>query len=94
MVALSRELPSWRPSAAADALHVVVFLPDGADEAALIARAARIGVGIEGLSLHSYTGAEPPGLVLGCGSMVGEAIDRGVRLLADADRHRQAAPTD
>ncbi len=88
LLALSRELPSWRPSPVADALHIVVFLPDDVDEAGLIARAARVGVGIEGLSLHSYTGSAPPGLVLGCGSMVQDAIDRGVRLLADVHRHR------
>jgi GntR family transcriptional regulator/MocR family aminotransferase len=82
--ALSRELPAWRPSDQSDGLHLVVFLPPEVDEPALIAAAARHGVGVEGLSLHSYTGSCPPGLVLGHGSMLEAAIDRGTRLLAQA----------
>jgi GntR family transcriptional regulator/MocR family aminotransferase len=82
--ALGREIPDWRPSAAADGLHLVVFLSEDVDEPALIAAAARRGLGIEGLSLHSYTGSCPPGLVLGHGSMVPDAIDRGIELLGAA----------
>ena len=37
---------------------------------------------IEGLSLHSYTGSCPPGLVLGAGSLAEAAIERGMRALA------------
>jgi GntR family transcriptional regulator / MocR family aminotransferase len=54
------------------------------DEPALLAAAARHGLGIEGLSLHSYTGDCPPGLVLGHAHMAEPAIARGMRLLADA----------
>jgi GntR family transcriptional regulator / MocR family aminotransferase len=80
--ALANELPLWRPSSAADGLHLVVALPAAVDEPALITAAARRGIGIEGLSLHSYTGTTPPGLVLGHASMVDAAIDRGIALLA------------
>jgi GntR family transcriptional regulator / MocR family aminotransferase len=80
--AIARELPAWRPSASSSGLYVLVELPGDVDEPGLLAAAARHGVGIEGLSLHSYTGECPPGLVLGHGYLAEPAIERGVRLLA------------
>jgi hypothetical protein len=62
----------------------MVLLPDELDEPALLAAAARRGVGIEGLSPHSYTGRCPPGLVLGHAHLAEPAIERGVQLLTDA----------
>ncbi len=82
--ALARHLPDWRPGPAAGGLHAVVRLPDDTDEPALLAGAARRGVGVEGLSLHSYTGDCPPGLVLGHAHLSEPAIERGVQLLAEA----------
>jgi GntR family transcriptional regulator / MocR family aminotransferase len=84
LAALSRELPDWRPASAGGGLHVSVALPEDLDEPAFLAAAARHGVGVEGLSLHSYTGEAPPGVVLGHGSMAEPAIRRGVELLARA----------
>jgi GntR family transcriptional regulator / MocR family aminotransferase len=84
LAAVALELPDWRPSATGGGLHLSVLLPDHVDEAALLAAAARHGVGIEGLSLHSYTGDCPPGLVLGHGYMAEPAIERGVQLLTNA----------
>ncbi len=84
--ALAREFPDWRPSAAAAGLYVLVELPDHVDEPALLTAAARRNVGIEGLSLHSYTGDCPPGLVLGHACMAEQAIVRGVQLLAETVR--------
>lgn len=80
---IARALPDWRPSSAAGGLHTMVVLPAQIDEPALLAAAARRGVGIEGLSLHSYTGECPPGLVLGHASMPEPALTRGVELLAE-----------
>ena len=82
--ALARELPDWRAARTGGGLHVTVFLPGGVDECALIAAAARRRVGVEGLSLHSYTGDSPPGLVMGHGHLAEPAIERGIQLLADA----------
>jgi GntR family transcriptional regulator/MocR family aminotransferase len=82
LTALARELPDWRPSSIGGGLHLAVVLPDQLDEPALLAAAARKGIGIEGLSLHSYTGDCPPGLVLGHGYMAEPAIERGIELLA------------
>jgi hypothetical protein len=41
-------------------------------------------VGIEGLSLHSYTWECQPGLVVGYGYLAEPSIERRVRLLAEA----------
>jgi GntR family transcriptional regulator / MocR family aminotransferase len=82
--ALARRLPGWRPMGARDGLYLTAALPDQVDEPALLATAARYGVGVEGLSLHSYTGDCPPGLVLGYGYMAEPGIERGIELLRDA----------
>jgi GntR family transcriptional regulator/MocR family aminotransferase len=84
IAALGHELPDWRPSSGGGGLYTTVSLPDHLDEPALIAAAARTRVGIEGLSLHSYTGDARPGLVLGHAYMAEAAIKRGVQLLASA----------
>ncbi|MGP0033107.1 MAG: PLP-dependent aminotransferase family protein [Solirubrobacteraceae bacterium] len=84
LAALASELPDWRPSSIGGGLYVTVAVPEQLDEPALLAAAARHGVGVEGLSLHSYAGNSPPGLVLGHGSMAEPAIKRGVELLAAA----------
>jgi GntR family transcriptional regulator / MocR family aminotransferase len=83
LAALARELPDWVPQGTGGGLHTLVELPGDIDEPALLATAARHGVGIEGLSLHSYAGTYPPGLVLGHAHMAEPAIERGVRLLHD-----------
>ena len=81
---LARELPDWLPSPSGGGLHLTVALPHSVDEPALLTAAARRGVGLEGLSLHSYTGDCPPGLVMGHAYMAEPAIERGVQLLAEA----------
>ena len=88
LAALARELPGWLPTGRADGLYVLVELPRDMDEPALLAAAARHGVGIEGLSLHSYTGDCRPGLVLGHGYLAEPAIERAVRLLAELRQGR------
>jgi GntR family transcriptional regulator/MocR family aminotransferase len=82
--ALARKLPQWRPSADRDGLHLIVLLPPDVDEPTLLTAAARHRVGIEGLSLHSYTGDCPPGLVLGHAHMPEPSIARGVELVRTA----------
>jgi GntR family transcriptional regulator/MocR family aminotransferase len=83
LAALARELPAWRPTPSGGGLHLSVSLPDDTDEPRVLAAAARRGVGIEGLSLHSYAGDCPPGIVLGHGYMAEPAIKRGIQLLAE-----------
>lgn len=86
--ALAAHLPRWRPSATGGGLHLMVVLPDDLDEPSVVTAAARQAVGTEGLSLHSYTGECPPGLVLGHAYMPEPAIERGVQLLAQAGAAR------
>jgi GntR family transcriptional regulator/MocR family aminotransferase len=84
--ALADRLPQARAGDGAAGLYELVELPVGTDEAALIAAAAERGVGLEGLALHRFDPAGPPGLVLGFGCLSEPEIDRGVRLLAEALR--------
>ncbi len=84
LAALAHKQPHWRPQGTGGGLHTVVKLPAAVDEPALIAAAARHNVGIEGLSLHSYTGDTPPGLVIGHAHLAEAAIEHGVRLLSEA----------
>lgn len=82
--ALARRVPEARATNAAAGLYELVELPQGADEAALVAAAARRGVGLEGLALHRFNPAGPPGLVLGFGCLSEPEIEHGIRLLAEA----------
>ena len=91
LAALARKLPDWRPAATAGGLHVMVALPGRIDEPGLVTTAARHGVGIEGLSLHSYTGNCAPGLVLGHAFLAEPAIRRGVELLRSAINNAPAS---
>lgn len=81
--ALAGHLPQARVSEAAAGLYELVELPEGTDEAALVAAAAARGVGVEGLALHRFNPGGTPGLVLGFGCLSEPAIDRGVRLLGE-----------
>jgi GntR family transcriptional regulator/MocR family aminotransferase len=82
--ALTQRLPQVRVSPGAAGLYELAELPPGTDEATLIAAAAARGVGVEGLALHRFNPSGPPGLVLGFGCLSEPAIDRGIRLLAEA----------
>ncbi len=81
--ALGRRLPQARASVGAAGLYELAELPAEVDEAALVAAAAECGVGLDGLSLHRFNPAGPPGLVLGFASLSEPAIERGIRLLAE-----------
>ena len=82
--ALSRRLPQAGVSEGSAGLYELVELPEGTDEAALVAAAAELGVGLEGLALHRFNAAGPAGLVLGFACLAEPAIDNGIRLLAEA----------
>jgi GntR family transcriptional regulator / MocR family aminotransferase len=87
--ALIDALAEWLPEAAvggaAAGLHVIAWLPDGADEIAISDAAASRGVAIH--TLHhdcAVTAPLSPGLVLGYGLTAESAIPRAVRELAAA----------
>jgi GntR family transcriptional regulator/MocR family aminotransferase len=82
--ALERWFPESRVSGAHAGLFELVRLPQAIDESRLLRAAHARGVGIEGLSLHSFTADAPPGVLLGYGNLSEPAIEQGVRLLGNA----------
>jgi GntR family transcriptional regulator/MocR family aminotransferase len=82
--ALRRHVPEADVGEGAAGLFELAELPEGVDEAALLSAAAARGVGLEGLALHRFKPAGPPGLVLGFAGLPEPAIEQSVRLLAEA----------
>jgi GntR family transcriptional regulator/MocR family aminotransferase len=82
LAALARHLPALRPAGASAGLHVLAWLPDGADEAAIVRDAAIAGIGIAGLATRRVEPG-PAGLIFGYGAIVEGAIEAGVRRLAE-----------
>lgn len=81
--ALRQYLPELRPVGASAGLHVLAWLPDGIDEAALVEAAAEAGVGVEGLTPYRSAGrAGPGGLLFGYGTVAEAGIEEGIRLIA------------
>ncbi len=76
--------------------HALLRLPDGTSERAVVATAATMGVGVNGLDRYRFVAADtdaepeprPPALVLGFGNVGEQQIRRGIRTLAEAvQRH-------
>jgi GntR family transcriptional regulator/MocR family aminotransferase len=82
--ALARHLPAARPTGASAGLHVLAWLPDGADEAAIVDRAAALDVAVDGLSPMRVAGDGPPALILGYARLTEREIEEGVERLASA----------
>jgi GntR family transcriptional regulator/MocR family aminotransferase len=82
--ALAERLPGLRPAGVAAGLHLVAWLPPDLDEAAVIAAAARHGVGINGVTAYRLDRPGPGGLIFGYSSIGERAVRRGVDLLAEA----------
>jgi GntR family transcriptional regulator/MocR family aminotransferase len=83
--ALSSSLPDARVGGASAGLHLIAWLPQDADEAAIGEAAARRGVAVH--TLHkdcAITAPRPPALLLGYGLISAQAIPRAVRELAKA----------
>jgi GntR family transcriptional regulator/MocR family aminotransferase len=84
--ALRTHLPELEPAGIAAGQHVVAWLPPGLDEAAVVAAAARHGLGIHGVGPYRIAGAGPGGLIFGYAILGETAIAEGVMLLARAIR--------
>jgi GntR family transcriptional regulator/MocR family aminotransferase len=83
--ALARWLPEATVGGAAAGLHLIAWLPQGADESAISDAAAERGVAV--LSLHddcAMTDPFRPALLLGYGMVAESAIPRAVQELAKA----------
>lgn len=84
---VTRLLPGAEPSGIAAGLNVVLTLPAGIDENALVTRAQARGVQVYPRApFHVRAENAVPGLVLGYGSVPPERAALGVRLLAEAFR--------
>ena len=83
----SQHLPEARLGGASAGLHLIAWLPDGADEQAIADRAAARGVAIHTLHRDCFVVAPVnPALLLGYGLIAEPAIPRAVAELADAAR--------
>ena len=86
--ALARWFPEISVAGAAAGLHLIAWLPEGTDEAAISDAAASRGVAIH--TLHQFcavTAPRPPALIFGYG-LIGEiAIPHAVQELASAAGH-------
>jgi GntR family transcriptional regulator/MocR family aminotransferase len=89
--ALAARLPGLRVEGVAAGLHVLLRLPDGLDDEAVAAEAARDGVYVEPLSRFALARPGPPGLVLGYGRVHESALEPAVDALAAAIRRAGAA---
>jgi GntR family transcriptional regulator/MocR family aminotransferase len=78
--ALERELPDAAVQGAAAGLHVVVRLPPGAGEGAVVAAARARGIRVFGL------GGAQPAILLGYGALAGDAVAPAVAAVAAAVR--------
>jgi GntR family transcriptional regulator/MocR family aminotransferase len=81
--ALRLHLPEFEPVGASAGLHVLAWLPDDIDEAALVARAADVGIGVDGV--NPYRGSNRTGrggLLFGYGALAEAGIEEGIRLIA------------
>jgi len=86
--AVAEHLPDAQLGEGNAGLYETLTLPDGVNESAVIAAAAERGIGVEGLSLHTFTAKSPPTLVLGFASLSEPGIARGIRLLAKTMKGR------
>ncbi len=84
LAALKRYLPELEPCGSAAGLHLLTWLPPGTDEAAFAARAAERGVGVYSLAPYRLEGPVDAGLIFGYSGVSEEAIETGIRRLANA----------
>jgi GntR family transcriptional regulator/MocR family aminotransferase len=94
VTALGRWLPGVQLVGVPAGLYALALLPDGIDEELALRAAAGSGVGVEGLGSHRTAAASaasaPAGLVLGYANLSEQAIEQGVRRLAEAVAQAQA----
>jgi GntR family transcriptional regulator / MocR family aminotransferase len=94
VAALARWLPDATLSGIAAGLHVLVTLPPGPDETALVEQAAERGIRI--YPLGDYRAAKvhdaAPAMLLGYGNLTPPAIEEGVRILAEVVVSAARAP--
>jgi GntR family transcriptional regulator/MocR family aminotransferase len=84
LTALARHLPELEPAGIAAGLHLVAWLPQDLEEAAVIAAAAREGVAVAGVTPYRLSPAPRGGLIFGYSNLNERAITNGITRLAQA----------
>jgi GntR family transcriptional regulator / MocR family aminotransferase len=84
LAALRARLPDLVPVGVAAGQHVVAWLPPDLDEAAVLAAAARRGLGLHGVAQYRLRAGGPGGLIFGYATLTERAIAEGVAILAGA----------
>ena len=85
VAALEARLPDCRVAGVAAGLHLLLRLPPGTDEAALVEELARRRIKVRGLAGYRLTPRpDEPALVIGYGRLPSASIDAAVEALADA----------
>ncbi len=87
LAALREHVPELAPAGIAAGLHLVAYLPDGTDEAAVVEAAARHGVAVHGLAPYRIAHPGRPGLIFGYATLGDRALADGVKTLAAAMSH-------
>jgi GntR family transcriptional regulator/MocR family aminotransferase len=82
--ALAKHLPTVTPVGASAGLHVLALLPEGVDEAAVLARADELDIAVDGLSQYRLAADVPAGLILGYAQPTEGQIEARVERLAEA----------
>jgi GntR family transcriptional regulator/MocR family aminotransferase len=84
MAALARHAPDLELRGLAAGFHVLVLLPNGVTEDAVVTAARERSVGVYGLRYHTFGEVRrPPALVMGFGNVTEGAIERGIATLAE-----------
>jgi len=89
--AIATALPGARVRGIAAGLHVLLDLPDGIDEAAVVEAAAAAGVRVQGLRDFTRAHAGPPALVLGYGLPTVRELREAVAIIGGACAAARAA---
>ena len=84
LTALARHLPELEPAGIAAGLHLVAWLPDGLDEAAVIEAAATEGVAVAGVAPYRLAPSTRGGLIFGYSNLSERKIADGVARLGRA----------
>jgi GntR family transcriptional regulator/MocR family aminotransferase len=83
VAALAEQLPQIRIGGAAAGLHLVAWLPEGADEPAIAGAARRRGVAVHAIHRHCTCGPHvPPALILGYAQLNEIALRRAAQELS------------
>jgi GntR family transcriptional regulator / MocR family aminotransferase len=82
--AIADALPGVRARGIAAGLHLLLELPAGVDEAAVVAGAAGAGIRVQGLRDFTRAHPQPPALVLGYGLPSVRELREAVAVIADA----------